>query len=239
VTRLFSQCRAYWKELTVPFPQDGVRLVRLDALEAFNKDMSRFRQQLDQAAAALDEVYYSLREDARHRLGDLFDSNDYPMSLSGAFEINWEYPSIDPPEYLRDVNKRIWEEQRNLANAKLTEAVALAEEAFVAEFTELLGKLVERLSPNELGESKTFRDSTVDNLKSFFDKFNFLSVKSNEDLERLVDKAKDVLEGKDADTLRTNGYVREVVKRDLAAVSEQLDALLVDTPKRSIILEDD
>jgi hypothetical protein len=239
VTRIFSQCRAYWKTITVPFPQDGVRLVKLEVLGQFNDDMARFRQQLDQAAAALDEVYYSMRAAARHSLGDLFDESDYPMSLSGAFEINWEYPSIDPPEYLRDVNQRIWNEQREIANARMTEAVQMAEQAFAAEFGKLLGKIVERLTPNELGESKRFEDVTVENLKGFFDKFNFLSVGSNDDLERLVKQAQDILDGKDADTLRSDGYVREVVKRDLAAVSQQLDALLVDTPKRSIILEDD
>jgi hypothetical protein len=239
VTRIFSQCRAYWKTITVPFPQDGVRLVKLEVLSQFNDDMARFRQQLDQASAALDEVYYSIRKTARHDLADLFDESDYPMSLSGAFEINWEYPSIDPPEYLRDVNQHIWNEQREIANARMTEAVQMAEQAFAAEFGKLLGKIVERLTPNELGESKRFEDVTVENLKGFFDKFNFLSVGSNDDLERLVKQAQDILDGKDADTLRSDGYVREVVKRDLAAVSQQLDALLVDTPKRSIILEDD
>jgi len=239
VTSIFSRCKAYWKEITMPFPQDGIRLLRQDVLNEFQADMQRYRASLDQATAALNEVYCQMRYDARQRLGDLFDSADYPDTLDGAFEIRWEFPSIDPPDYLKNVNKRIWEEQRAIADARLNEAVMLAEQAFAAEFGELLSKLVDRLTPNEMGEQKTFRDSVITNLSEFMGRFRFLSVGSNAELEELIQRAKDVIEGKTADDLRKNAYTRELVKQEMTKLGESLESMLVDTPRRSIILEDD
>jgi hypothetical protein len=238
VTAIFSRCKAYWKEITMPFPQDGIRLLKQSVLSEFQADMQRFRQQLDQATAALNESYCKMREDAKKRLGELFDASDYPESLAGSFEIRWEFPSIDPPEYLKDVNKRIWDEQRAIADARLNEAVVMAEQAFAAEFAELLNKLVERLTPNELGEQKTFRDSVVNNLSEFMDRFRFLNVGSNAELEALIQRAKDVIGGKTADDLRRDGYVRETVKQEMTKLGESLESMLVDSPRRSIILED-
>ena len=42
-----------------------------------------------------------LKSAARERLGSLFNDNDYPMTLSGLFEVTWDFPSVEPPDYLR------------------------------------------------------------------------------------------------------------------------------------------
>jgi hypothetical protein len=41
VTNVRSQTIAYWKEVSLPFPEPGIRLIRLDAIEAFNQKNGR------------------------------------------------------------------------------------------------------------------------------------------------------------------------------------------------------
>ena len=40
----------------------------------------------------------------RRRLGDLFNPNDYPPSLRGLFGIDWDYPNVEAPDYLMQLN---------------------------------------------------------------------------------------------------------------------------------------
>ena len=74
--------------------------------------------------------------------------------------------------------------------ARFDEAVRLAEQAFTAEFAQLVGHLAERLAAGPGGERKVFRDSAVENLRAFFERFTSLNVRSSAELERLVGAAR-------------------------------------------------
>jgi len=63
------------------------------------------------------------------------------------------------------------------------EAVRLAEQAFTTELAKLVSHLSERLSGQADGKVKIFRDSAVENLTEFFQRFRQLNVRSNEQLD--------------------------------------------------------
>ena len=63
----------------------------------------------------------------------------------------------------------------------LEEAVQLAEQAFLDEFAKLVAHLTERITgSNEDGTPKIFRDSAIDNLCDFFERFRSLKLVSVE-----------------------------------------------------------
>jgi len=116
------------------------------------------------------------------------------------------------------------------------EAVRLTEEAFIAEFGRLVGRLVERLGEPAPGEPKrVFRDSAVENLSEFFSRFRELSVHNSEDLDRLVEQAKSVVRDVAPQGLRNSGALRERIARDLGAVQQSLDSLMIERPRRRIL----
>ena len=61
VTSVRNRARAYWTSLSLPYPEPGIRLVRQDALETFQDQMSVFKDELEEAVAGLDERYSALR----------------------------------------------------------------------------------------------------------------------------------------------------------------------------------
>jgi hypothetical protein len=73
--------------------------------------------------------------------------------------------------------------------SRFDEAVRLAEEAFTAELAKLVSHLTERLSGTDDGRQKVFRDSAVENLTEFFQRFHDLNVRSSEQLDQLVSQA--------------------------------------------------
>jgi hypothetical protein len=179
VTGVRGNVSAHWKSLTLPFPEPGIRLIRQHEVEGFNQQMAGYRVELEAAVRRLDEHYAELQSAARQRLGDLFNPNDYPPALHGLFGVDWDYPNVEPPDYLMQLNPAIYEQERARVAARFEEAVQLAEQAFISEFAKLIEHLTERLSNNGDGERKVFRDSAITNVTDFFNRFRQVSVRSN------------------------------------------------------------
>lgn len=102
-------------------------------------------------------------------------------------------------------------------------------------FARLVSPLTERLSNGGDGERKVFRDSAVTNLMDFFQQFRHLNVRSNAQLDQLVEQAQRVVQGVGAQELRDNEGLRQHVATQLAGVQSVLDGMLVDRPRRSLV----
>ena len=235
VTTVKSQIRSYWKGVSLPYPEPGIRLIRQDGIENFDAQMNEFRYELEDAVGELDQQYSELQRLARTRLGSLFNPADYPRSLTGLFAVEWDYPSVEPPDYLRQLSPELYEQERIRVAARFDEAVQLAEQAFATEFTGLVAHLTERLSGQEDGKPKIFRDSAVTRLTEFFDRFRTLNVRSSDELDHLVQQAQEAVQGIAPQHLRDGVSLRQQVCRDLTAIQSSLDGLLVDRPRRNIL----
>jgi hypothetical protein len=234
VTAIRGRAVAYWKGVSLPFPEPGIRLIRQDSITDFDQQIAEFREELDDAVAELDRHYDELRSLARERLGDLFDLSDYPTTLIGMFAIEHDYPSVEPPNYLRQLSPELYEQECRRVQSRFDEAVQLAEQAFLDELARLVDHITERLSGELDGKPKVFRDSAVTNLTEFFQRFRALNVRSNDQLDELVGRAQQVLGGVEPQQLRDNGVFRQQIATQLAGVQSSLDGLLVDRPRRNI-----
>ena len=59
VTAVLTNAKAYWESVTVPFPENGIRLIRQDRVEAFQEQVIFYQGELNQAVAELDAVHGS------------------------------------------------------------------------------------------------------------------------------------------------------------------------------------
>ncbi len=111
----------------------------------------------------------------------------------------------------------------------------MAEEAFLSELAKLVSHLTDRLSGSEDGKPKIFRDSAVENLRGFFERFRALNVGSNEQLDELVGQCQQIVQGVQPQDLRDRQSLRQHVSTQLSSVQSVLDGLLVDRPRRNIL----
>jgi hypothetical protein len=235
VTAVKNRIVSYWKGVSLPFPEPGVRLIRQDRVDAFNTQMEDFQDELREAVEQLDEHYDQLKHGARQRLGDLFDPGDYPESLRGLFAVTWDHVNTEPPPYLQQLNPEIYRQESQRVAARFDQAVELAEAAFIDELHKLVAHLTERLAGEAHGKPKIFRDSAIENLTEFFERFRRLNVRSNEQLDELVGQCRQIVGGVDPQTLRDNQVLRTSVATELGEVQNVLDDLLVDRPRRNIM----
>jgi hypothetical protein len=235
VTGVRSRIVSLWKAMSLPFPETGIRLIRQDQIDVFNGQLHLLKEELDAAVWRLDVHYAELKSAARERLGSLYNAADYPVSLQGMFQVTWGFPSVEPPDYLRQLNPEVYRQECERVAGRFDEAVQLAEAAFVEELQSLVSHLTERLSGQTDGKPKVFRDSAVENLTQFFERFRELNVRNNEQLDELVGQCQQVVSAVEPQALRNNNVLRESVSNELSQVQIVLDGLLVDRPRRNIL----
>lgn len=234
-TAIKSQAQAFWRGITLPYPQEGTRLIKQEDVARFEETMQAYRDQLAAAVANLQLEYDAIKDAARQKLGSLFNPNDYPNTLDGVFDLSWEYPPIEPPRYLVALNPSVYQAEQDRVQRRFETAVAMAENAFAETLQELVAHLIERLTDEPDGTKKTFRASAIENFKEFYDNFKRMNVRSNAQLERLIEQANGLVAGVDAKDLRRNTQLQEHLRTSMGDLQQSLDTLIVNAPRRRVM----
>jgi hypothetical protein len=235
LTSVRSRITSYWRGVSLPYVEPGVRLIRQADVPAFAHALEGFRDELREAEGQLSAAYEEVKADARRRLGRLFDPADYPPEVRGLFGVEWDFPSVEPPSYLMRVAPEVYEEERRRVAARFDEAVRLAEQTFATEFARLLAHLTARLVNGEGGQRQVFRDSVISNLTEFFSRFSELNVRSNPELDALVEEAQRLVRGVSSQDLRDSDSLRQQVAAEMARVRGQVEGLITDAPRRRLV----
>jgi hypothetical protein len=235
LTSVRTRIGNYRRGVSLPYVEAGVRLIRQSDIESFVHTMEGFRDELHDAERQLNAVYDRVKTDARRRLGRLYNPSDYPEEIRDLFDVAWDFPSVEPPSYLMQVAPDVYAEERQRVAARFEEAVRLSEQTFATEFSRLLSHLTERLGNAEDGHRKVFRDSAVNNLTEFFERFRSLNISSNPSLDALVEQAGRLVQGITPEHLRDNDSLRQDVASEMARVRAQVETLIVDAPRRRLV----
>jgi hypothetical protein len=235
VTAIRGQAVSYWKNISLPFPEPGIRLIKQSEIERFSTRISSLRSELRMAVEAMQDQYEELKSQARTRLGNLYNPDDYPASLVGLFDFDTEFPSVEPPDYMRTLSPELYAQECRRMQSRFEEAVQLAEQAFITELSRLVEHLAERLRGDSDGSPKIFRDSAVTNLTEFFDRFRRLNVRSNQELDELVSEAQQIMRGVNPQNLRDMPSLQRSVAEQMTEVQGRLDTMLIERPRRNIL----
>ena len=185
------------------------------------------------------DVYPERREQARQRLRALFDERDYPDvdELRRAFRFSYRYMSFQVPGALEAISKDLL--RRELEKRKI-EVATEAEEirnALRASFAEIISHATDRLGTDR-GKKRRFADSMIDRMSEFLTYFGARNIIGDEELERLVERARRVMKGVgNAADLRTDDNLRRTVRQSLTRIKREMDRSLEFRPVRKF--EDD
>jgi len=230
-----SDASSYWRTVTLPFPEAGIRLLPQNSLGLFANTMQTYRERLGEAARELSAKYDAIKSEAQRRFGSLFNPADYPSTLNGLFDMEWSVVPIEPPQYLVALNPEVFQQEQARVRERFESAVELAEQAFATELQRLTAHLAERLTGLHDGQPKVFRDSAVENLREFFERFRRLNIRSSPELDALVEQAQQTITGIEPQTLRDSNRLRQMVARDFEQIQASVGELLVDRPRRNIL----
>lgn len=242
VYRALKMAKEMVHAYTIDYPEKGVRLVKLDRVEWLREQINEIRGQLDDALVDLDSGWQAVKDDAKERLGDLYNDGDYPPTPSLGFGIELSFPAIQPDDRLARLHPELYAQEQARIRVRFEEAVQIAEAKAAEELSKMLAHLVSRMQPDpETGKAKTINASAVDNLKEFAERFRTISVGSmgsNADLERLISEVESAASGVDIKALRAaDGSERATLAESFERLREQVDSLVISRPVRDIDLD--
>ena len=198
--------------------------------------MADYKAELDDAVANLDRHFEELKQAAARaaRLAvqpvGLSRDPDRPVRrLLGL-------PDVEPPDYLVGLSPDLYRAGAG-AGPGPVRGGGPAGRAGVPGRVRHGGQSPDRADhgTNEDGTPKVFRDSAIDNLCDFFERFRSLNVRSNQQLDELVVQAqRAVAERGCPGAPRQRGRPRQVATQ-LSRVQTSLDAMLIDRPRRRIL----
>ena len=243
ITRLQNHCKRYVEGMTIDHPQKGIRLVRRDKVEELNREVGSFQEQLEVLITEANDAYQGMRTERQEALASLFNEADYPMTLLGEWSISLKFPSLEPNTSMLALHPEIYEAEKRRVAAEFDAVVGNTTAAFEVEFERLLGSLVEAMTGTKTkdGETvrKSFHTSSVANLGDFFDTFQALDIGNNEELQRLIGQANQVVKGIDVENLRQSDELRDRVAEQMTDLREELVGPMVDRPSRMILIDED
>ncbi len=235
VNQVRREVGEYWRDVSLPYPEAGIRLIRQVDLAELDDRLGNYRRRLTEAVDLLESCHGEIKHMASERLGRLYCDADYPATFIGLFQFCWDFPNVEPPNYLASLKPELYQQEWNRMRSRFEEAVQLAEQAFVEELSGLVSHLSERLSGADDGKPKIFRDSAIENLHDFFERFQRLNIHSSNELETLVGRAQSLLSGVQPQQLRDSNGLRQQLATQLSSVQATLDGLMVDRPRRRIL----
>ena len=220
--------------------RSGISLIPLASLEKIDARLEEFKIERKALVNEFVAEYDAARLEAEQKLGPHYNPNDYPDEerVRASFSMQTRYITFDTPKKLKGVNPEIFAREVE----KVRESVANCTEDIKNALRENLLKHVEhmfdKLSEKPDGSKKIFRDSSVNKLKEFLVDFNELNITNDQELAELVEKARQLMEGVDPDSLRKNVDVAQKIKTGFESIKTDLDTMLVDRKKRNISFED-
>lgn len=239
VGRFDGEIRRYLYHICLPF-EVGIHLLPIAALEVVEERLRRFATDRAELVKAFLAVYPALCQDAAKRLRGLYNPADYPPvdDVSREFGFSWQYVIFGVPDQLKGISREVWEQEREKAAQRMAEASSEIQQVLRQSMADLVTHMAERLKEGPDGKPLKFKQSTVSNLVEFLSNFSFRNVTDDHELQNLVGRARGLLQGIDADDLRTVGDVRIRVQQGMADIAVALDGMVAKAGNRKLRLVD-
>lgn len=239
VGRFDGEIRRYLYNICLPF-EIGIHLLPIAALEVVEERLRRFAADRAELVKAFLAAYPTLCQDAAKRLRGLYNPADYPPvdEVSREFGFSWQYVSFGVPDQLKGISREVWEQEREKAAQRMAEASSEIQQVLRQSMADLVTHMAERLKEGPDGKPLKFKQSTVSNLVEFLSNFSFRNVTDDHELQNLVSRARELLQGVGSDDLRSGGDVRARVQQGMADIATALDGMLTKAGNRKLRLVD-
>ena len=221
-------------QLTMPWHDEGPRLLPAIIYEQYAKEFREFRAQFDKAADNFERAYPSYVGAANKRLKNMFRAYDYPppRKVRAMFSFDLFYtPCPDVEDFRVDVAKEHVEDMKENLETQLKMGISRALNEPLRRTIEVVGKMATKLeeyvpATDEEDADNVFRDSLVNNIRELLPLLTAFNLTDNKDLEQLAARVEEDLCEHDAKVLREDDDVRAQVQEAAAEILAKAQALL-------------
>ena len=208
---------------SLPWDDLGARLLPVANYERYTTALDRLIERMGTERQRFIADYDNQVERARLDLGRLFRPDDYPSreELRGRFSAHYRIvPVPDSGHFLADLGQGESDRVRRDIEQHVQQRLNGALGDLYRRLGEAVGHVCERLTEDENGKAKVFRDSLIDNLRELVDTVPRLNLFRDRHLEALCRDVREKIARVEPDMLRPSApgkydpAVRRQVKRD-------------------------
>lgn len=192
----------------------GARIVPAKLRDQVSSKLDDFELKYNAIADVLASEYEDAKVKQKDRLKELYDESRYdsPATFRGKFHVTRRMLSWSPDSRQEDVSNALQE----------------IRDALLTGFAEYMEKIFESLAKDD----KRYTEKAHVKTLAFLKRVSELNVLEDDQLAKLQQNAQELLEGKNADDIRSNSMVSKVVQKGVEKLGQQAIALMADKPKR-------
>lgn len=212
--KIANAARSYHYKVTLPWGDNGDRLLVAALFMDYTKEMRDFKTQFQVSVNRFITDYPQLKVDARKRLGTMYDPNDYPPNIADKFVMGWAFSPVPVANDFRvNLSADHVDAIKTDIEARMTERqVAAAKKVY-----ERARKIVQKIAEQTSTKERRIYDSTIDNAREFVGLLPALNFTGDPELNRIGADLQILLV--DPDRLRQDHVLRQ-------STAKQAEALL-------------
>ena len=226
-----------------PFNRAGIYLIPKDAYPIARDFLKKKQGEREILVQKFMDVYPARREEAKVDLGAAYDPSDYPNEhkMRSKFRMEWKVRSMDSPKDIESLGEAIEKEEREKYAEEARDTCSEVAYALRSGFKTALDRIIQALKPSESGKRGRLFDSNIESLLQFLETFGAKNaLVQDEDTAKLVEAAKSLVKGKDADYIlyscRKNADFRETILKKFEEIAAEAEELVVEDESREILL---
>jgi hypothetical protein len=222
-----AQSRLWHTSRTLPWADRGPRLLPSSAFFDYKTELNQRRDTFYAKVDKFEQAYPSLKALAQHKLGGLFNADDYPDvgDIRGKFSFKTVFsPVPDSGDFRLEIPAMEMEEMRlsyeENFNARLNDAMREPWDRLHKMLSGMSDKLVES---TDADKKKRWHGTFLSNAEELCDVLDTLNLTKDRKLSNACAALRSSLRGMSVDTLKDSEHARASLKRNVDSILETFD----------------
>ncbi len=229
---LRNRAFACFKQWSLPWSNDGQRIILNTALLKFEEEMRKVKAEWDAATRKFTTEYPKYRAAAPKRLGGLFKAEDFPDPSIVARKFGMQTNIVPLPQatdFRVELNEVHVKRIRKQIEDDVRAALDVAMKDVWHRMSAVVGKMSKKLHDYKVtddGKEGIFRDSLVTNITELLELVPALNVTNDKNVVALASRMKKELTKHDADALRKDPAIRQEIAAKAQAILDKMGDFL-------------
>lgn len=223
--RVSNQTRAYHYRNTLPWMDDGMRILPAKNLASYMRQMREYKKQAEEADKEFFANYNEYVKSAKEVLGKMFRREEYPPLEEVRAKFSFDIVVLPIPEvkdWRVDIGQKEMDALRKEAMGSIMELQQEAVMDLWRRLYEVVNKVQERLEKDD----NVFRDSLIENVKKMLEVLPSLNITDDPELTKMAKEIDQKLTKTSPDVLRGDSAARRKTAKEAATITKKMDVFM-------------
>jgi hypothetical protein len=219
IQKVGSAARAYYYESTLPWGDNGDRLLSAKNIFIFLQAMRKFREEYENATETFIKKFPELKMLAKKRLNGMYDENDYPTVsvLSSKFLLKVEtMPIADVDDFRVAMDPEEVEKLKVQIEDSIKERIYQATQDIWGRIQTAVNHMYEKLSDKD----GKFHNTLVSNIEELIELLPRLNFTNDPSIDQVISDMKSLLVN--PEVLRTDPTTRSKTTQDAKSILDKV-----------------